>query len=142
MNKSTVLHALESYAKQRPGLDFANYGDVSAYRSESRSITKDLHNVLELLSAVSWRDSITGDDIIKASESAFSGRLSLIADGESLRIEYCTGQYFPTEYRRAVCAVLSRVLWQYWASDLDTGDQVRKAARDNLSRSVTTGYFN
>ena len=142
MNKSTVLHALESYAKQRPGLEFANYGDVSAYRSESRAITKDLHNALELLSAVSWRDSITGDDIIKAAESAFSGRLSFTQEGDTLTIEYCTGQYFPTEYRKAICAVLARVLWQYWASDLDTGNQIRKAARDNLSQSVTRGYFN
>ena len=141
MNKSTVLQALETYAKQRPGLEFENYGDVSAYRSESRQITKDLHNALELISAVSWRDSITGDDIVKASESAFSGRLSLIPDGDTLRIEYCTGQYFPTEYRKAICAVLSRVLWNYWASDLDTGNKIRKAARDNLTQSVTRNYF-
>lgn len=28
-------------------------------------------------------------------------------------IDYCTGQYFPTEYRRAVCAVLASALWYY-----------------------------
>jgi hypothetical protein len=26
-------------------------------------------------------------------------------------LDYCTGQYFPTEYRRAACAVLASALW-------------------------------
>jgi hypothetical protein len=29
------------------------------------------------------------------------------------RIDYCTGQYFVTEYRRAACAVLASALWEY-----------------------------
>ncbi len=28
-------------------------------------------------------------------------------------IEYTTGQYMPTEYRKAVCAVLASALWEY-----------------------------
>jgi hypothetical protein len=28
-------------------------------------------------------------------------------------IDYCTGQYVPTEYRRAVCAVMASVLWNW-----------------------------
>jgi hypothetical protein len=30
-----------------------------------------------------------------------------------VEIDYCTGQYFPTEYRRAACAVLASALWEY-----------------------------
>lgn len=30
-----------------------------------------------------------------------------------VRIEYTVGQYMPTEYRRAVCAVLASALWEY-----------------------------
>jgi hypothetical protein len=30
-----------------------------------------------------------------------------------VRLDYCTGQYFPTEYRKAACAVLSSALWGY-----------------------------
>ncbi len=29
------------------------------------------------------------------------------------RVSYCTGQYWPVEYRRAVCRLLSLVLWSY-----------------------------
>ena len=31
----------------------------------------------------------------------------------AIGIDYCTGQYFPTEYRRAVCAVMASVLWNW-----------------------------
>jgi len=142
MEKTTVLHALESFAKQRPGLDFANYGDVSAYRSESRQITNDLHDALELLSAVSWRDSLTADDLLKASQRAFSGRLELTAEDNLLTVDYCAGQYFPTEYRKAVCAVLASALWDYWREGAETGDDIRKIARRELSRRVARKYFN
>lgn len=32
----------------------------------------------------------------------------------AVTIDYCTGQYWPTEYRRAVCAVLASAIWDYW----------------------------
>lgn len=34
-------------------------------------------------------------------------------------LDYCTGQYWSTEYRRAVCAVLARALWDYWRADAE-----------------------
>lgn len=120
--KQAVLDALRSFVNQRPGLEFANYGDVSAYRAESRAITKDLHDYGALAGAVAWRDSITADDILKASEHAFSGRLTIndasahYDDGSTyyvFTISYCAGQYFPTEYRKAACAVLASALWDY-----------------------------
>lgn len=140
-SKQTILQALDAFVSQRPGLDFANYGDVSIYRSESRSITKDRHHAEALLAAIGWRDNLTAEDLL-AAFSAYSGRLSYSWDGESFSLNYCTGQYFPTEYRKAVCAILSSALWHYWASDLDTGDQIRKAARDNLSQGVARTWFN
>jgi hypothetical protein len=53
-----IIGALDRWIRQRPGLEFGNYGDVSAYRSEMRSITKDLHDARTLLAAVNWRTSI------------------------------------------------------------------------------------
>lgn len=122
--KQAIIAALERWIKQRPGLEFGNYGDVANYRSEMRSITKDLHHARTLLSAVQWRDSITADDLIEAAHHAYSGRLTLTVsphpcapDGCTTnmvaKIDYCTGQYWPTEYRRAVCAVLAYALWDY-----------------------------
>ena len=143
--RQNILHALTVFVKTRPGLEFGNYGDVSAYRSEMRSITKDRAQALELLSAVSWRESITAETLIDAAKHAFSGRLSIVQTDENngVRIEYCTGQYYPTEYRRAVCAVLSSVLWDYFrANGADTADAIRKTASSELSRSIARRWFN
>jgi len=108
--KQQIIDALRAFTRQRPGLEYGNYGDPVAYRAELRAIIKDLHQARELLRYVELRDSITGADIIAASKSAYSGRLTINADAT---IEYCAGQYFPTEYRKAVCAVLSSAIWAW-----------------------------
>ena len=142
MEKLTLINNLSAWIKQRPGLDFGNYGDIKSYRAELRGITKDYQDASELLAFVALRDSITADDIIKASEYAFSGRLTLADDGT---IEYCTGQYWPTEYRAAVCAVLARVIRGYLRDGRDgrdTGDAIRKAARAEFGRGIVSRWFN
>jgi hypothetical protein len=58
-------------------------------------------------------------------------------------VDYCTGQYFPTEYRRAVCSVLSSALWDYFRTNgADTGDDIRRTARRELGRSIASRWFN
>lgn len=142
--KQNILQALRTFARQRPGLEFGNYGDVRAYRSELRSITKALQHAESMLSAVAWRDSVTADCLLSAARGAFSGRLSIVeSDDGKVSIDYCTGQYWPTEYRRAVCAVLSSALWDYWrANGASTGDAIRKIARDELGRGIASIWFN
>ena len=82
--RQNILQALTAFVNSRPGLDFGNYGDVGAFRSEMRSITKDRAQALELLSAVSWRESITAETLIDAAKHSFSGRLSIgLNDGVS-----------------------------------------------------------
>lgn len=148
MQKQTIISALRRWIEQRPGLEFGNYGDVRAYRAEQRDITRDLHHARELLRAVEWRDSITAEDIVRAAD----GRLTISIEGDSVRIDYCTGQYFPTEFRPAAARVLSSVLWDYWRentvhenlekSGRSMGDVIRSQARYNLSRAVARRYFN
>ena len=162
-DKSVLIQALQKFIRQRPGLEFGNYGDVSSYRSELRQITKDRHHAETLLAQVSWRDSISADDIIRASRSAFSGRLTITrTDSGGFKLDYCTGQYFPTEYRKAVCAVLSAVLWDYWRENMPEGelmhnsetgetlrrirgmrpgDYLRQTARKELGRSIAQAWF-
>ena len=144
--KQTIIACLRKFIAQRPGLEFGNYGDVSAYRSEMRSITKDRHHAEAMLSSVAWRDSITADTILEASKHAFSGRLTITEPTPGrFVLDYCTGQYWPTEYRRAVCSVLSSALWDYWrecGGAASTGDAIRKAASRELSRSIAQRWFN
>lgn len=124
--KTAIIAALRKFVRQRPGLEFGNYGDVRAYRAELYQIGKDKRDAETLLYAVESRDTISADDLIKAAESAYSGRLTIKTaatgstwiDGEPQAawradISYCVGQYMPTEYRKAVAAVCARALWKY-----------------------------
>lgn len=134
--KQAILAALDAFARQGPGLDFGNYGDMRSYRTEQRAITRDLHDYQRLAAAVVYADDIDAEALLEASRSAFSGRL-VITEREwhqftpdecsdkpcstdcdhrqfrGYRVEYCTGQYFATEYRKAVCAVLASALWYH-----------------------------
>jgi len=114
--KQKIIGALRAFAEQRAGMEPGNYGygmdGYRAYRRESASVTRDLHDARELIRAIEWRDSITAEAIIAATR-AFS--IKEREDG-GVYVDYCTGQYFPTEYRKAVCAVCSQVLWD-WTRD-------------------------
>ena len=139
-DKSTIIAALRKWIAQRPGLEFGNYGDPVAYRAEVRSIGKDLQHARAMVNYVAWHDSITADMILHA---AGSGRLTLTADGDKVTINYVTGQYWPTEYRRAVCHLMSSVIWAWLRENCDykTGDDIRKAARRELGNSIANRWF-
>lgn len=114
--KQNLLTVLRAFARQRSGIEYGNYGDWEAFQSERRSITRDYAHADKLLSYVAWHDSITADMIL-AAQRAFSGRLTITERSPgSFAVDYCTGQYFPTEYRKAVCAVLASAVWD-WARD-------------------------
>lgn len=138
-SKSTLIMILANWIKQRPGLEFGNYGNVSAYWSEMRNITRQRHDAETLLASVSWDDAISSQDIIDAFPQAFSGRLSF--DAENLKLEYCAGQYWPTEYRAASCAVLARVLWNAARDRYETGDALRKHFRQQFGASIQKRWF-
>jgi hypothetical protein len=104
--RAAILTALDTFIRQRPGLDYGNYGDPVAYRAEVRSIGRDLQDARALLRAVELRPSITAAML----RDALANRLTW--DGK--RLDYTTGQYWPTEYRAAACRALSVALWAYW----------------------------
>jgi len=134
-----ILGELAAFAAARPRLEYGNYGDRAAYRAEVRGITKDLHHARALLTAVRL-SGVTEAQLVTAFRGAFSGRLSW--DGS--RLDYCTGQYYPTEYRKAVCAVLASALWAYYRDDCfcDTGVKIRAAARRALPGAIASRWFN
>jgi hypothetical protein len=141
VTKTAIIAALDFWIRQRPGLEFGNYGDWTAYRSEMRSIGKDLQHARVMLNYVAWHDSITADMILSAAQS---GRLSLKVEGNKVSIDYCTGQYWSTEYRPAVCRLLSSVIW-YWMCDNmpkpATGDAIRKQASQEFGTSIARRWF-
>lgn len=137
---------LIKFVNQRPGLDFANYGDITSYRSEMRGITNDRSDFFELLSVAQRRlDGDLEQKLTKELENS-NGRLTLNKKGD---LEYCTGQYFPTEYRSAAARIIANVLWASYRDEKDTkgnpiykdGIEIRKAIRRNLGRRAGK-YFN
>lgn len=152
--KGAILLAITAWLAQRPGLEFGNYGTRANYQSESRKITRQRNDALHLLRSVR-NSGITADDLKRAFIHAFSGRLTVktVQESEtrySAEIDYCTGQYWPTEYRAAVCAVLSSALWTYIRDSLpesppgkpSKGDNLRDYFRCEFGNRIAKAWFN
>lgn len=117
LSKEKIIELMRAWINQRPGLDFADYGDRSSYMSESRRITLQKNDAVALLRHVET-SQITAEQIMDGFKSAYSGRLTLEEKDGEYRLSYCTGQYWPTEYRAAACAVLASALWYYHREDI------------------------
>ena len=111
-----AIAALVEFASQNSGIDPRNYytpGDrdfqngLSNYREELRSIGDDYRRFRMAL-ATAARENVTEGQVIMAGQSAFSGRLNYL--GSPAAWEYTTGQYFPTEYRKAAASVLETAI--------------------------------
>ena len=151
--KTQIVLALSAWVSQRPGLDYGNYGDPVAYRAEMRSIGKDLQHARAMINYVAWHDSITAEMILI---EAKSGRLSIVVnDDGTVTIDYCTGQYWPTEYRPAVCRLMSSVIWHWMRENApvdagptiahsnlqDVGGYIRRQAARELGTSIARRWF-
>lgn len=147
---TTTIEKLISFVNQRAGLQFADYGDIKAYRKESREITKDKADFNELLNLAFTRLGADFNKKLTYSLENTSGRLGL----KNGKLEYCTGQYFPTEYRPAANRILAQLIWNDYSNEMtDTkkdgmvsvykdGHEIRKALKRQLSRRVIANYFN
>lgn len=139
-----TIELLNCWVNQRPGLDFSNYGDHKAYRSELRSITADRSAYYELLAmAHVFVDDLEGKLTKYLTEN--SGRLTL-KDGA---LQYTTGQYWSTEYRPAACNAIKSLIWNALRDEKDsegndiypTGDAIRKVFKNRLSRKTYKDYI-
>ena len=126
-----LYQAIESWIRQRPGLDPGNYvshwadkDGRAAYRAESRAITRQLHDAQALLYACALHGISEADIAAEMTE-----RERLTWDGQ--RLEYTTGQYWPVEYRAAACRALSSALWAKFGPD----------ARNMVSRQVAKRWL-
>jgi hypothetical protein len=147
ITKENILTLLEEWINQRPGLDPRDYGwgrdGWLNYRQESARITRQKQDALILLRAVEY-SQITAEDLIKAFR-AYSGRLQLAHNEKGHYLEYCTGQYWPTEYRAAACAVLASALWDYhrpdYADDDHAGDKLRAMFKRRFGRGIASRWL-
>lgn len=148
LDKARILSLLDTWVRQRPGLEYGNYGDPTSYRAEVRGIGRDLADARALLAAVA-RSSVSAETL-RAAFRAYSGRLSLTETEKGPRLDYCTGQYWPTEYRRAACAVLAAALWDHYREGYaaaaekagkPAGDFIRAQFRRQFGRGMQSRWF-
>ncbi len=139
--RARLITALGAFINQRSGIEAGNYfsswrdsDGIKAFRQEQRDIARAGKHARALLNAVASRD-ISAADIASALRDSFSGRLSW----NGARLDYCTGQYFPTEYSAAACAGLSLALRRYWRAD---GNDPQEWARNWLGRGIAARWFN
>lgn len=135
--RTEILEALARFVAQRSGIDGRNYGGSrEAFMTDYRRILRDGREARALLRVVQLSTCLPDSILVDVLKS---GRLTW--DGK--RLDYCAGQYFPTEYRAAVCRALASVLWNYWGDGgRYTADQIRAAARMNLGRGIARRWFN
>lgn len=140
MDKPTIINIIRKFIAQRSGIDWRNYvsggSDTAgreALRSDYSRILRHGRDARALLGAVE-RSSITAETITERLNTG--GRLSLVGN----RLDYTTGQYFPTEYRAAVCNLLSSLLIDHYGHNDATDERKPLArARDWASRNVGRG---
>ena len=132
---------LRAFIAQRSGLDWRNYASdwrdtagMSALRSDRNRILQHGRDARALLVFVE-RSSIPVDFLMRELES---GRLTF--DPSRNALDYCAGQYFPTEYRAAVCRTLSNSIWRFYRDNVTM--DVRTFARETFGRGIASRWFN
>lgn len=136
MEKQKVLNSLNEFVNTRPGLDWRDYGDIAAYRADSRKITQQLNDARAMfrfceLFSVEFNPQVF--------QGAFGGRLSI--NDNDYQLEYCTGQYYPMEYRAAVCAVLAYAIKLYWRECGYDWQGIKKRAVGQFGKGASSRWF-
>ena len=142
-DKNHLLTLLREFVAQRPGLNPADYADASSYRADSRRCTQQLNDALTLLPQIERRTNITAEAI--ASRIQPGSRLSLeTLPSGALRLDYTAGQYWPTEFRSAVCRLCADLLWSdsFDAFPRLSGDERRSHFRKWFGRGLASRWFN
>lgn len=104
--QEAMIAKFQKWIDQRPGLDPYNYSGRSQINTEYKHISAQKRRAQRALNVV--YDLPYAKDTWKGAFRAFSGRLSLNDKGD---LEYCTGQYWPTEYRLAAAVVLESYIF-------------------------------
>lgn len=134
VSESSAIAQLVAFAAQNSGIELRNYYDPAerftrphawregyrAFRVEQRSISSEWRRFKQAL-ITAHLEGVTDADVIAEAPHAFSGRLEWVQAHRSVdstgatspkqsHWNYCTGQYFPTEYRSAAATVLEAAI--------------------------------
>ena len=141
VTKSEICTMLRAFVAQRSGLDWRNYASdwrdksgMDALRSDRSRILQHGRDARAILVFVE-HSPMPVNFIMRELET---GRLTF--DSARKALDYCAGQYFPTEYRAAVCRTLANAIWRFYRDNV-TPD-VRAFARETFGRAIASRWFN
>jgi hypothetical protein len=140
-----ILSTLRAFICQRPGFEPRNYisawNDTEgrrAYRADVRRAGQDRRDALALLAFIERSAAYDPAVLSDLSDAASRGRLTW----NGTAWEYCAGQYYPVEYRRAAVRVLSDAII---ASNARTHNltlpQVRRNVANRFGRGLALRCF-
>lgn len=140
---------LYNFAHGRPGFEWVNYGCSSSYRQDYRRAYNDLKAFEELhrLAARRLESYSALSDAIRTHLEKSGDRLEISESGD--RLQYITGQYYPTEFRAAACRVLVSVIWNNFREEKNSsgeyvytdGHKIRKAIKQALRTRNAKSWF-
>ena len=134
MNTPELKALLRAFVAQRPGFDYRNYNTASAYRADQKRAMRDKADALALINA--FPDE--ADPRFLMDVLASGNRLSL----EGGQLDYTEGQYYCTEYRAAVCRVVSDALRALsWAQSQERLAETRKRMARIVGRGCANRWF-
>jgi hypothetical protein len=129
---AAIFKALEEFIARRSGLDSRDYWTSdhwnarsegrAAFRADQRQVAKDGVRARQALE-LARRLQPAKPELLADAFRAFSGRLEWDATARDTsgsqpnpHLVYTTGQYFPTEYRKAAASVLETYIsaWRQW----------------------------
>lgn len=134
MDTTTILSLLAKHVAQRSGISFADYGDRDAFMRDYRKVLQHGRDARTLLRSFEAR-CLTADQL---TDQLRTSRLTL-TDGA---VDYCTGQYFPTEYRGAACRTIATAIWYAWRDAGLNREAIMRKARATFGRGIASRWFN
>lgn len=137
-----AVNDLAEFVNRKPSMNFADYGDLKAYRSDAR-FAQQGRQIFEAVFAYGLR--VYGEQykaVILKQLTEWKGRLGY---HEGNKLSYIVGQYFPTEYRTAAARVaFSALTYCYYSDSKDEGEggNIKAFMKRNFSKAVVNWFFN
>lgn len=134
-DKWEVVNKFSDWINQRPGIDSRNYGSYNSLKQEYRRIAKqkrDASAALNLFCSLPYDVSLMTNAM-----RYFSGRLSFDDIGD---LQYCTGQYWPTEYRLVADVVLSGYVFEITRVNRKACFAVFRYHNKNIKRMIRIAF--
>ncbi len=122
MKNPNFINLLSDFVARRPGFDLCNYASMKDYRSDYYRALKYKRAYESFL--IQAERMFYFEDLNNALGERLknnSGRLTYKVDRAEL--EYCTGQYFPVEYRPAAFGALFYTVWDLTRNLLQEGKE-------------------